>query len=461
MDSPVIRLLSTFQALHQASVQLEADTPSVDTLNRIIKSGLARPADDELLAYWFARYLSVRQSLWNLINDCIDSHDKQVPGLSDEQVWSHFVVGYCAACLLIKNDQTFLFDIASHSVVQRKFNEAFAEYRIPRKQYTRVFSAFVDSRDAIRLYDAVHDAKKNREMLLKLCTDPIVGDLAKELPVFESWLDARKRTYFQRLLAYLSHKWRRKSVVVLNNMLSKAVENVGKAASEIVLPIDKRVSKGLRMQMIDKLQPGDVLITRHNTAFTNLFIPGFWPHAALYVGTVEERESMGIEIQDDTATKWVGKTCILEALKDGVRFRPITETLAVDNFVVLRPNLSVADIKTGIERVVRHEGKLYNFDFDFFSSERLVCSEVVYRAFDGLGKLSFPLTERAGRHTLSPEDLVKFALQSDNMQVVGVYGVGASRARYTTGESAENLVRSTIDGDSSHYNEVGPRTDTD
>jgi len=244
-------------------------------------------------------------------------------------------------------------------------------------------------------------------------------------------------------------------------MLSKAVENVGKAASEIVLPIDKRVSKGLRMQMIDKLQPGDVLITRHNTAFTNLFIPGFWPHAALYVGTVEERESMGIEIQDDTATKWVGKTCILEALKDGVRFRPITETLAVDNFVVLRPNLSVADIKTGIERVVRHEGKLYNFDFDFFSSERLVCSEVVYRAFDGLGKLSFPLTERAGRHTLSPEDLVKFALQSDNMQVVGVYGVGASRARYTTGESAENLVRSTIDGDSSHYNEVGPRTDTD
>lgn len=449
MESQLDRLYSTFRALHQASEQLDADTPSTETLNGIIESGLARPDDDELLSYWFARYLSVRQSLWNLINDCIDSHDKQAPGLSDEQVWSHFVIGYCSACLLIRNDQIFLFDIANHSVVQRKFNEAFDEYRIPRKQYTRIFSAFVDRRDALRLYDAIHDAKKNRLMLHKLCSDPLVGDLAKALPVFESWVDARKRTYLQRLLAYLSHKWRRKSVVVLNNMLSRAVENVGRAASELVLPIDKRVSNELRKQMIDELQPGDILITRHDTAFTNLFIPGFWPHAALYVGTVAERESMGVDIQADTAAKWTDQVCILEALKDGVRFRPVTETLAVDNFIVLRPNLNAADIKSGIERVVHHEGKLYNFDFDFFSSERLVCSEVVYRAFDGIGNLRFPLTERAGRHTLSPEDLVNFALQTDYMKVVGVFGVGASRSRYTTGKDAENIVNSTVDAGSS------------
>jgi len=448
MDAPVTRLLSTFRALQQASDQLESDAPSQDTLNTIIESGMVRPAENELLAYWFARYLSVRQSLWDLINDCIASGDREAHGLSDEQVWSHFVVGYSAACLLIRNDQSFLFDIASHSVVQRKFNEAFVEYRIPRKQYTQIFSAFVDGRDALRIHDAIHDAKRNRKMIQQLCSDPIVGELAQELPVFESWLDPRKRTYVQRLLAYMSHKLRRKSVVVLNNMLSTAVENVGRAASEIQLPLDKRVSKALRTQMIDVLQPGDILITRHDTAFTNLFIPGFWPHAALYVGTVEQRNSMNITIPSTTAEKWNGQTCILEALKDGVRFRPITETLAVDNFVVLRTNLDASQIKAGIERVVRHEGKLYNFDFDFFSSERLVCSEVVYRAFDGIGELSFPLTERAGRHTLSPEDLINFAMQNDNLRVVGVYGVGTSRVQYTTGEVAENLVKATLDGES-------------
>jgi len=385
MGVSVTRLLSTFRALQQASEQLDADAPSAETLNGIIKSGMVRPADNELLAYWFARYLSVRQSLWDLINECIASGNRDAHGLNDEQVWSYFVVGYSAACLLIKIDQAFLFDIASHSVVQRKFNEAFVEYRIPRKQYTSIFSAFVDGGDAIRIHEAIHDAKKNRNMLHKLCSDPVIGELAQELPVFESWLDARKRTYLQRVLAYFSHKFRRKGVVVLNNMLSTAVENVGRAASEIQLPLDKRVTRAMRVQMMETLQPGDVLVTRHDTALTNLFIPGFWPHAALFVGTVEQRESMGIQIQSDTEQKWCGKACMLEALKDGVRFRPITETLAVDNFVVLRPNLSAADIKTGIERVVRHEGKLYNFDFDFFSAERLVCSEVVYRAFDGLG----------------------------------------------------------------------------
>lgn len=440
----MIRLLSTFRALLQASDQLEADAPSPDTLAGIIETGLVRPAENELLAYWFARYLSIRQSLWDLINDCLASGDRHAHGLSDEEVWSHFVVGYSAACLLIRNDQQFLFDIANHTVLQRKFNEAFAEYRIPRKQYTTVFSAFVDGADALRIYDAIHDAKKNRKMLERLCNDPVIGELARQLPTFESWLNPSKRTYLQRLMAYLSHKWRRKSVVVLNNMLSRTVENVGRAASEIQLPLDKRVSVELRQQMLEELKPGDVLVTRHDTAFTNLFLPGFWPHAALYVGTVEQRAQLGVEVSTDTASKWRDERCVLEALKDGVRFRPITETLAVDNFLVLRPNLSDDNIRLGIERVVKHEGKLYNFDFDFFSSDRLVCSEVVYRAFDGLGDFTFPLTERAGRHTLSPEDIVNLAIGTDKLSVEGVFGVDISRTQYMTGTMAQTIAQRSI-----------------
>ena len=442
---PLPRLVATFQALYSSSEQLIVESPSTDKLDRIIEAGLVRPAENELLAYWFAQYLSVRQGLWDLINDCLESGDRIANGLNDKQVWSHFVVGYSAACLLIRNDQHFLFDIVRHSILQRKFNEAFVEYRIPRKQYTRIFSAFVDGADALRVYDAIHDAKKNQKMIESLRDDLVVGDIAKQLPVFEQWLSPSKRTYLQRLMTYLSHKLRRKSVVVLNNLLSRTVEKVGRAASEIQLPLEKRASIKLRQKMVDVLKPGDVLITRHDTALTNLFLPGFWPHAALYVGTVEQREALGVEVSEATAISWSNERCVLEALKDGVHFRPITETLAVDNFVVLRPNLSTADIKAGIERVVRHEGKLYNFDFDFFSSDRLVCSEVVYRAFDGLGDLIFPLTERAGRQTLSPEDLVRLALESNTMQVVGIFGMGRSLTRYVVGELAEQIARKSID----------------
>jgi len=164
----------------------------------------------------------------------------------------------------------------------------------------------------------------------------------------------------------------------------------------------------------------------------------------LFIGSAAQREVLGVTVSQDIASRWRDDRCVLEALKDGVHFRPVQETLAVDNFLVIRPNLQADEMKQALERIVRHEGKQYNFDFDFFSSDRLVCSEVVYRAFDGLGGLKFPLTERAGRHTLSPEDLVRFALESDAMQVVGIFGVDGARQSYVSGEMAERLATATL-----------------
>jgi len=438
------QLVDTFDALLEASDQIAAEKPSAELLEQIITSAIVRPNQNESLGYWFARFLSVRQSLWELINECLENGERLDRTSCDTLLWSHFLIGYAAACLLIRNDQLFLFDVAKHSVLQRKFNEAFAEYRIPRKQYTRIFSAFTDGRDALRIYDAIRLAKKNRSGLDRLCDDSTVGTIAARITEFESWLNPSKRTYLQRLLAYVSHKWRRKGIVALNGLLSNASENAGRAASEIKLPLKKRVPVELRESMTTILEPGDILVTRHNNALTNLFLPGFWPHAALYVGTVEQREKMGIEVSSDITAKWGQGLCVFEALKDGLHFRAIADTLAVDSFVALRTQLAPQDIKSGIERVVRHEGKLYNFDFDFFSSDRLVCSEVVYRAFDGLGGLHFPLKERVGRQTLSPEDLLEFALSTEQLSILGIYGVDDSRNEYISGEQATTIARNSI-----------------
>jgi len=444
--------------LLHASDQLEVNAPTKELLANIVEQRLVRPADNELIAFWYAQYLTIRQELWDIINLCLqegqstnenlheleNNEDVAKAPMSDKDVWSYFIIGYSSACLLIRNDRFFLFDIATHSVLQRKFNEASVENRIPRKQYTAIYSAFVDTNDALRVYDAINSAKKHRATLVSLQSDPIVGELATRLPEFESWLDASKRNYVKRLFAYLSHKWRRKGVVMLSNTLSRTVEKIGRAASDFVLPIEKRVTPGTRAMMATMLKPGDVLITRHDTAVTNLFLPGFWPHAALFIGNAEQRAELGVSISSDLASRWRGDKCVFEALKDGVHFRAISETLAVDNFLVLRPNLTLEEIRLGIERVVRHEGKGYNFDFDFFSSDRLVCSEVIYRAFDGMGELTFPLVERAGRHTLSPEDIVNMALNSDAFSVVGIYGVGLSKSQFVDGYSAEKIVASTV-----------------
>lgn len=54
---------------------------------------------------------------------------------------------------------------------------------------------------------------------------------------------------------------------------------------------------------------------------------------------------------------------------------------------------------------VNHAGKSYDFEFDFFSSDKLVCSEDVYRAFDG--DISLPLVDVMGRKTLPPIEIVR------------------------------------------------------
>jgi hypothetical protein len=166
-----------------------------------------------------------------------------------------------------------------------------------------------------------------------------------------------------------------------------------------------------------ELRPGDILLERREWYVGNAFLPGFWSHAALYVGRIEDLRRLGIAehatVQAHLTaylapTSDGGDRTVIEALSEGVVFNSLMESLRADHVAVLRPNLSERQIARAMINAFEYYGRPYDFEFDFATADRLVCTEVVYRAYQGM--LDFPLVRIMGRNTLPAAEIArKFA----------------------------------------------------
>ena len=433
-------LSDSIKGMLEATAQLETDAPTDAQLDDIIERGAFRPTEDETIGFWFARFLSMRESLLAIIEDVRAVIDDPGDANEPKNELRYFMLGYAAVCLLIRIDRRMLFKVARHSIIQRKLNESFPEYRIPRKQYTEIFSAFVDTKNVLAIRDAMEFARKRRRELLQLRDDEKVGFIAQQIRELESSLNPSKRSYFKRTWSYLSHKWRRRGAVSLKNLFFGIMEACGRTAAKFYDSENKGVTREILASIGDFLEPGDIIVTRHAKAMTNLFLPGFWPHAALYVGTSEQRRAASITAEVTKEEYRENEFCVLEARKDGVLLRPLRDTLSVDVFVVLRPRLKQESVRIAVERAFSHEGKKYNFDFDFFNSDRIVCTELIYRTYDGIDDVNIPLQERGGRKTLSAEDLLDFALDAGTFTPVAIFGVKGCEATVVFGDTVREIL---------------------
>ncbi len=433
MDSRIVIELElrALNSLNLALARLFDDAMSRERLSEIASRGIFSPSEDEEIGYWFARFLTLRNNLWDIVNTTIDQTGGTRKLINDSD-WQYFLMAYSAICSIVRMDRFLVTKVASHSDIQRKLNESIPSLRVERKQYTAVYKALFSPMNATRIHEAHRTFKKNRTRIGQAISgQPDLEDLFLQIPKQERYIDLSWRRYLGAWFLARRHSWRRRGASARQKSLFAMLEYSGRAVAEIKLPRTKRVTAAIRQQLVSILEPGDIFITRHRQALTNLFLPGYWPHAALFVGRREEQSKLSE--MSGYLQYWAGDRVTFEALKDGLRFRTLDETLSVDGFVVLRPNLTNAEIQHAVARVVTHAGKGYNFDFDFFRSDQLVCTEVVYRAYDGVGGTNIPLTERMGRMTLSAEDLLDLSIDSDWATPIAIYGVGASKAKLIRG----------------------------
>ena len=182
----------------------------------------------------------------------------------------------------------------------------------------------------------------------------------------------------------------------------------------------------LTTQVSQQLRAGDILLEKTPFRLTDKFIPGHWGHVAMWVGNEDELKALGI--WDHPVVRPYQKdiqagNSVIEALRKGVVLNPIAHFLNIDDLAVLRTTDTDSRIAAdAIILALRQLGKAYDFNFDVETTDRIVCSELVYLAYAGI---QWPTKKMLGRSTISPDNVAKRALNNGPFKLVLLYHDGA------------------------------------
>ncbi len=182
----------------------------------------------------------------------------------------------------------------------------------------------------------------------------------------------------------------------------------------------------LAAELKKTLRPGDILLEKTPFRLTDCFIPGHWGHAAIWTGTEAELKALGLwdtpEVKPYQPQIQAGK-CIVQPLRAGVTLNSVEHFLNIDDLAILRhaPALDREPLKHHILLALKQVGKDYDFNFDVETTDKIVCSELVYVVYTDM---SWPTDKALGRYTISPDNVGVKALDGGPLQLILFYHDG-------------------------------------
>ena len=198
----------------------------------------------------------------------------------------------------------------------------------------------------------------------------------------------------------------------LENTLSALSKAFGNSAGKVQYRRGYLFESLVLSRAIPKtLRPGDILLEKTPFRLTDRFIPGYWGHNAIWLGTEDDLRELGVwdhpKIQAIADRIRAGQV-IIEALRPGVTTNTFSHFLDIDDLAILRhPKLGKEEIRNVVLRAASQYGKQYDFAFDVETQDTLVCSELIFMAYTGA---DFKLDKVLGRYTINPDAIAQSAV---------------------------------------------------
>lgn len=360
-----------------------------------------------------------------------------------------FVTTSLAVGCLTLSDASLVSAFRGDTVAIDKLNEEFYRSRIPPRTYERLLLGITSEerlgalRDSLLLYTAQLDDP-----------DSAIASIVKQSSVYSDLVD-RTKSAAQNMDAIVQELVETQSRIVpeLDNRLrhtrvAKLLRSSEGEAGVLLFAARAHLFKGVsriknpeahlikfsadqKRQVYDALQVGDIILTFTAGYISDIFIPGAFKHAITFVGSVQDRQDAGLladrlvflpDAEREVLLKSVGivtlpsgqQADVIEAVGEGVIFNHLGHIMDthINRLLVLRPQVTTEERTQALANVFLFLGDEYDFKFDFADASKQVCTEVVYRAYDGKGPIEFSLVERAGHETLSADDIVNNLLGS-------------------------------------------------
>lgn len=372
--------------------------------------------EDDLIRSQLLAYLNYRTALFRLLYRYRDYESIPDENLRTEA----FLMAYASGLALFEKGLVFVESFKNDDRAKKKLNEGDSTWNVPSSIYNTVRANLSNENNYKMLQQAraVYETSIAKVDLSRSRNQAQLEELKERIdrlhksPVWEQYSPWDYR--FRELLSKVESGAAKPAY--------KVQSLIATILGDTKLPARPGGQKSLIsleqvQELKEKLKPGDIILERRNWYLSNAFLPGFWPHAALYVGTAEDLEGRGLKDDEFVGPKLARfketahdghEHRVIEALSEGVVFSSLEEATLADYIAVLRPKLAEKQINEGISKAFSHYGKPYDFEFDFFSTDKIVCTELVYRSYDG--RIRFGLIDVLGRRTLPAIEIVtKFA----------------------------------------------------